>query len=275
MYDTRPEATGPHPLMQDRAFAAALLLCGEQPVTLPSGLLLLSRRVMGLPLLMLPRAGPPPDLTAQLAQAGLHRRPLLLSPEAAVPMARAVRLAGPRNLLRVDLEEDAARRRRNLHQNWRHQLKQAEAAPLRVLHRPFEADHPLLALDASQANARGYQGWPGTLTAAFAQVAPEQTHLFTALLRGHPVAHMLFLTHGSGATYHIGHTTDAGRATHAHNLLLWQAMNALSLRGITRLELGPLTTPQIDRFKQRAGAHPVQTGGTWLRWSPLARRGRS
>lgn len=261
-----------HPLMQDRAFAAALRLCGEDPITLPSGLTLLNRRILGLRVLMLPRAAPPRDLTGQLAQAGLARSPLILSPEVAAAVSGALLVADPRSLFGVDLTVPEAPRRARLHQNWRHQLRKAEAGDLRVLHRPLSPTHPLLALDASQARRRRYHNWPTALTAAFARISPQQTHLFTAHLRGHPVAHMLFLTHGTRATYHIGHTTQAGRTTHAHNLLLWNAMNSLAARGITALDLGVETTPQIDRFKRRAGAVAVPTGGTWLRWTPLARR---
>jgi hypothetical protein len=159
-----------------------------------------------------------------------------------------------------------------LHQNWRHQLGQAQRADMRVLHRALTPDHRLLTLEADQSRNRRYRNWPTALTAAFARVAPEQTHLFTALLRGYEVAHMLFLTHGNRATYHIGHTTDAGRSHHTHNLLLWEAMNTLAARGITTLDLGPKTHPDIDRFKRRAGAHEVETGGTWLRWTPFALR---
>lgn len=271
MFDAAPQPPS-HPLMQDRAFAAALTLCGEHPVTLPSGLLLLHRRIAGVPVLMLPRATPPADLARQLAQVGLHRRPLILSPEETTPIGGALRIAAPRTLLHLDLDLPEARRRAALHQNWRHQLGQAENSDLRVLHRPLHADHPLFALEAAQSRSRRYQNWPTALTQAFAKVAPHQTHLFTALLRGYTVAHMLFLTHGSRASYHIGHTTPAGRAHHAHNLLLWEATRALAQRGITALDLGPETLPQIDRFKRRAGARAVPTGGTWLRWTPFALR---
>jgi len=273
MFDASP-ALCENSLMQDRAFAAALMLCGQSPVLLPSGLLLLSRRIAGVPVLMLPRAVPPPDLSAQLAQAGLQRRPLILSPERPCQMPRAIPLSPALSLWKLDLTAPRAARRAALHQNWRHQLGQAEASPLRVLHRPLNPDHPLLALEAEQARSRRYQNWSPALTAAFAQAAPAQTHLFTALLRGHAVAHMVFLTHGNRATYHIGHTEAEGRRLHAHNLLLWQAMEALAARGITSLDLGVATTPGIDRFKRRSGAKAQPTGGTWLRWSPLAQRRR-
>lgn len=261
-----------HPLMQDRAFAAALRLCGEDPITLPSGHVLLNRRILGAPFLMLPRAAPPPGLIAQLKTLGLHRRTLVLSPEAPAPMPRSVNVAAPRILFELDLTTPCEVRRAALHQNWRHQLGQAERSSLRIFHRPLKPDHPLLKLDAEQSRDRRYQNWPIALTSAFASIAPDQTHLFTALLRGHPVAHMLMLTHGSRTTDHIGHTTDQGRQLHAHNLIFWEAMNTLAARGITMLDLGVETTDQIDRFKLRAGARAQPTGGTWLRWTPLARR---
>ncbi len=273
MFDAAPPHAD-HALMQDRAFAAALRLCGEDPITLPSGITLLNRRILGVRVLMLPRAAPPPDFSAQLTRAGLHRRPLILSPEVAAPLPRATLVADPRNLLGIDLTAPEACRRAQLHQNWRHQLRKAENSDLRVRHRPLGPSHPLLALDAAQAQRRRYHSWPTALTAAFARIAPQQTHVFTAHLRDNPVAHMLFLTNGRRATYHIGHTTQAGRATHAHNLLLWNAMNSLAALGITALDLGVETTLQIDRFKRRAGALAVPTGGTWLRWNPLARRNR-
>lgn len=187
-------------------------------------------------------------------------------------MPRSLRLMAPRSLFEVDLRSSEIMRRARLHQNWRHQLKQAENGPLRLLHRPLEPLHPLLTLAATHARKHRYATWPTALSAAFARAAPEKTHLFTALLRGHPVAYMLFLTHGDRATYHLGYNTDAGRTERAHNLLMWEAMNVLAARGITRLDLGPETTPEIDRFKRRAGAIAQPTGGTWIRWTPLARR---
>jgi len=270
MFDAAP--SGPDlPLMQDPAFAAALRLCGEAPVTLPSGLLLLSRRILGVPVLMLPRVAPPADLAAQLTQAGVQRCPLILSPEIEAGVQGALQIAPPKPLLRIDLTPPRAERRARLHQNWRHQLGQAMRHNLRVRHSPLPANHSVLKLEAAQARARRYQNWPAALTAAFAQVAPAQTHLLTAKLRGYPVAFMLFLRHGARATYHIGHTTDEGRGVHAHNLLMWEAMEELAAQGVTFLDLGPATTPQIDRFKRRAGATEALTGGTWLRWRPLAR----
>ena len=79
MFD-EPSGVAAHALMQDPAFAAALRRLGQHPLTLPCGLTLLSRRIAGMRILMLPRAVPPDDIAVQLRTLGMHRRPLLFSP---------------------------------------------------------------------------------------------------------------------------------------------------------------------------------------------------
>lgn len=264
-----------HPLMQDPAFAAALRLVGQQPVILPGGLMVLQRRICGLPLAMLPRAAPPPDLPDQLRSAGLHRSPLILSPEVPCALPRALRLAPPQQMAILPLGADRATRLARLHPKWRNQWRRAMAASLRITHSPLPADphHPLLLAEHAQRQKRGYAGWPIPLTCAFAAATPDQTRLFTAMHKGRPIAQMLFLLHGAQASYHIGHTTPEGRADHAHNLLLMAACDWLSDHGYHSLDLGLLAprTPHLNRFKLRSGAIPRLTGGTWLRWHPLAR----
>ncbi len=269
MFDAAPAHT--HALLQDPAFAAALRLCGQRPITLPCGLTLLNRPLLGVPFLMLPRAAPPPDLSDQLRARGLHRRPLLLSPETQGPLPRALRISAPQTLLHLDLTGDL---RAALHPKWRNQLRHAEGSPLRIRTSRLPPDHALLTLEENQSKTAGYHNWPRALTTAFATVAPTQTHLFTATLHGHAIAHMLFLTHGQRASYHIGHTTAEGRAHHAHNLTLYTAMTQLARLGHTTLDLGRTDpkTPNLTRFKSRTGARATPTGGTWLRWSPLAPR---
>ncbi|MEM9968563.1 MAG: GNAT family N-acetyltransferase [Pseudomonadota bacterium] len=260
-------------LMQDPAFARALIRCGQNPVVLPSGMIVLQRRLWGLALAMLPRAAPPADLTAQLRAAGLHRTPLLLSPETACPLPTRLCLRRPQRLLRLCLHAEPQAQRRALHGKWRNQLRRAEqsAILLRIERLPPDPDHAVLRAEAQQARIKGYTHWPATLTAAFAAEAPDQTHLFRVLHRGETVAHMLFLTHGRRATYHLGHTTPMGRQLHAHNFLLWRAMRHFAQSGHTEMELGPATprAPGLDRFKTRSGARSVPTGGTWLYWRPL------
>lgn len=209
---------------------------------------------------MLPRAVPPSNLRQQVKSIGLRHCVLILSPDTPTPMHRALRLRAGVSLARIDLSLPQDQRRKALHPKWRNQLKHAEGAGLRIVHAtlPAEPSHPLLMEEAQMAQSRRYNTWPPTLTAAFAQTAPQQTRLFTALKGNTPIAQMLFLRHGIAATYHIGKTTALGRTTNAHNLLLWHASNWLADHGHTQLELGTLDpqTPDLNRFKLRAGATP-------------------
>lgn len=265
-----------HALMQDPAFADALCLCGQHPVMLANGMTLLRRRLMGVPVAMLPRAAPPADLRDMLAQAGLAKTPLILSPDMRCALPRALRLRAPQLFCRLSLSAEASTQHARLHPKWRNQLTKAGRCGVQIKHLPLSADpdHPVLLGEAKQARAKGYANWPAALTAAFAAVAPEQTHLFRAEHNGQPVAHMLFLSHGRRVSYHIGLTEDAGKKVCAHNLLLWHAMRYFAERGKTEMELGLLDprTPSLNRFKQRTGAQATPTGGTWLTWRPLARR---
>lgn len=258
--------TPSHALLQDPAFAASLRALGQRPITLPCGLTLLNRRICGVPVLMLPRATPPADLRDKINAMSLGRALLILSPPEPAIIPRALRLRAAVSLARIDLSGDQATRRAALNGKWRNQLKRAEA-DLRVTHAPLpgDPDHPLLLAEAAMARQNRYATWPAALTAMFARLAPCQTRLFTAWHKGTAIAEMLFLLHGAGATYHIGKTTPQGRRFHAHNLLLWQASNWLADQGHTQLNLGPLSpqTPDLNRFKLRAGADIHQTGGTW------------
>jgi hypothetical protein len=276
MFDETPLAPPRHALMQDPAFAQALRLCGQTPVRLPGGLTLLHRRIAGMHLCMLPRAAPPPDLKEQMRAVGLHRAPLILSPERASALPPCLRLRGTRTTAIWTILGTSEDRRRQLHPKWRNQLAKAETQGMRITHHRLPADpcSDVLRMAGIQARARGYSCWPAPLSAAFAAVAPEQTHLFRASLGGSEIAHMLFITHGQDATYHLGHTTDKGRSTGAHNLLMWHAAWHLAGCGIARIDLGLVNgeTPGLDRFKLRTGAAPIRTGGTYLYWQPFARR---
>lgn len=264
-----------HALMQDPAFAQALRHCGQEPRRLPCGQTLLFRRVLGLPLAMLPRAVPPSDLSAELAAIGLARTPVILSPDQPCRLPRALRLKAPRIRLVLSLEGDNADCRARLHPKWRSQLNQVEKRPVHVTqgHLTATAGNTLLEAEHRQARKRGYANWPGALTAAFAVAAPHQTHLFAAAYQGQTIAHMLFLAHGQQATYHIGHITSMGKKLGAHNLLLWRGARFLASRGHKSLDLGLLEpgNPGLNRFKLRTGAQEHITGGTWLYWRPFER----
>lgn len=156
------------------------------------------------------------------------------------------------------------------HGKWRNRLRRAQEGPLRIDNAPLpdEADHWLLLREEAQARRRNYRRLPRQFTHAWRVVnGAKSTRLFVARYRKAPVAAMLFLLHGHGASYHVGWSDELGRQTHAHTLLMWEAACWLSARGYGWADLGTLdteTTPGLARFKLGAGAVPLRLGATCL-----------
>ena len=281
MFDSPSALPQVLPLQQHQNFAAALTAYGQPPLILnePDTLLVIRRRFAGsVPLAMISRGPVGNDGLEQIKNA-LGSTPVILSPDSRcemLPRSGAVPLMTPATLAEIDLTLSESQRHARLYPKWRNRLTKAQNSSLRVSHgsMPVDPGHWLLRAEALQQSRRGYRGWPTALTLAYAMENKAQTHLFTAYLRGHPVAAMLFLLHGDGATYHIGHTDDDGRRLSAHTLLLWSAVDWLAQKGHTRLDLGLLDTrnaPGLARFKLGSGATLRRLGGTWLYWS-VARR---
>ncbi|CAN0588188.1 unnamed protein product, partial [Ectocarpus sp. 12 AP-2014] len=130
------------------------------------------------------------------------------------------------------------------------------------------ADHWLLLREDTQARRRNYRRLPRQFTVAWRAVnGARSTRLFVARYGKVPVAAMLFLLHGKGASYHVGWSDELGRQTHAHTLLLWKAATWLSERGHAWIDLGTLdteTTPGLARFKLGCGARRLTLGATCL-----------
>lgn len=153
---------------------------------------------------------------------------------------------------------------------WRNRLRRALDGPLTIEHAPLpdEGDHWLLLREAAQARRRGYRRLPVQFTQAWRRVnGAKSTRLFVAHYGKAPVAAMLFLLHGKGASYHLGWADALGRQCHAHNLLLWEAAQWLAGRGYAWIDLGSLDTqgtPGLARFKLGAGAQPLTLGATTL-----------
>jgi hypothetical protein len=171
--------------------------------------------------------------------------------------------------IRLDLTPTPERLRSNLDGKWRNALKTAEKSPMlvEVASRAEgswnqEAFAALLAEHDEHRIERGFRGPDGRLYAAFAEAAGMTRSGDDAMLvwahagthRGQvrPIAGILMLRHGRGATYAMGWSNAAGRLVNAHYRLLWRALAELKARGVLLLDLGGVDTEHgagVARFK--------------------------
>lgn len=169
--------------------------------------------------------------------------------------------------------------RRNLMSiKWRNALRKAQASDLRLEIRPYNhgVDKWILDEDRKQQARKGYRGLPPEVTQAFAIMNQDQATIVTAAKHAVPIAAMVFLRHGTAATYHIGWSSAEGRAHNAHNLCLASAADHFEAQGTHVIDLGCIDTdaaPGLARFKIGAGAQVKQLGGKWLHLRCFKRRG--
>jgi len=172
----------------------------------------------------------------------------------------------------LDLTPSLEEVRAKLEGRWRNRLVAAESSDL-VVHKV--GTNPaqyrwLLEQENQQREQRGFQGLPVGFMDHYIQSrkSPARTVLTLRADQGRErVAAMMFLLHGSVATYQVGWSDDKGRELNAHNLLLWHAIEALKQRGIRQLDLGGVNTARsagIARFKLGTGGQPVILAGTYL-----------
>ena len=96
---------------------------------------------------------------------------------------------------------------------------------------------------------------------------PVGALLASARLGKETVAAMLFLIHGSRATYHMGWSNEEGRKLNTHNLLLWRAVEHFHGLRFAHLDLGGVNThdlPGISRFKLGTGGQVLTLTGTYF-----------
>lgn len=168
------------------------------------------------------------------------------------------------------------------HGKWRNALRRAQAQwPQTGLHLNRNAYRPetggwLLRACQGQARMRHYKDWPIHFIQSFAQANPNAAQVFSARIGHAPVAGLMILTHGGGASYHCAWANDRGKAAGASRLLLNAAMNWLQRKNCAALDLGVLDTqanPSLARFKLGMGAVAHPHGGTWIKL-PFARQKR-
>lgn len=213
------------------------------------------------------------DVSAEARRAGLRalarrRLCLLATPEQAITGCGVVPLITPRHHAVLDLRADLPVLRAAMAGKWRNRLARAEASGLRPtdLHRPAEWRW-LIEAEASLRAQRRYRALPAGFVSAWDEAEPGGVLACQIARRGVPLAGMLFLRHGTGASYHLGWSGPEGRAASAHNLLLWHAVQGLKAAGVGWLDLGDVndeTAAGLAHFKLGCGAEAKPLGATCL-----------
>jgi len=170
-------------------------------------------------------------------------------------------IAKPMDVLRAQLDK-----------RWRHRLGGAEKSELNVQRMGTNPGQYRWLLDAEmqQRADRGLEGLPLIWFERYAESRKQPSRNLLSLradVGRDRVAGMMFLIHGEAATYQVGWTSDVGRDLHAHNLMLWRAIEELRERGVRSLDLGGVNTQRsagIARFKMATGGVVKQLAGSYL-----------
>ncbi|GAA3856412.1 hypothetical protein [Celeribacter arenosi] len=209
-----------------------------------------------------------------------HARPVLRALRAATP---ALTLMTPENPIgafsvvtglesaTLNLTPPLQDLRAGLHGKWRNALVQSERANLPVAQPDVtpEALMPLLAAEKARQATGKYRALPPEFSLALHAASARDLLLLTCL-----DAQMLFVLHGTSATYHMAHAGARARSANAHNLMLWRAIGVLKSRGVRHLDLGTIDkdrAPDLARFKMRTGAKIHRLGGTGPLIAPSGR----
>ena len=172
----------------------------------------------------------------------------------------------------LDLTQTPEQLRAAFDGKWRNRLVAAESAGLTVQRLGANPAQWRWLLDQEDTmrEQRGVAGLPSGFIERYIQARKSAAHTVLTLRADHQgerVAAMMWLLHGSAATYQVGWSNDTGRQLNAHNLLLWQSIEALQQRGIRLLDLGGVNTQRsagIARFKLGTGGRVLTLAGTYL-----------
>ena len=200
----------------------------------------------------------------------------LFSPDAIDPgdpsLKKLTRVMTGYSTVLIDLTQTSEQLRAAMEGRWRNRLVAAERSGLDIFQtgaNPAQYGW-LLEEEQTQRKSKSFYGLPLEFVERYINARAQTTKtslILHAELNQERVAAMLFLIHGSAATYHVGWSNEVGRDTNAHNLLLWRAFEALRERGVRTLDMGGINTRQlagISRFKIGAGGRVVTYAGTFV-----------
>ena len=201
-------------------------------------------------------------------------RIILFSPDLTDPkhpsMASLTRVLTGYSTVMLDLSQPLTSLRAGLHPYWRNRLSAGERSGLKLAELAHDSPElpRVLAEENRQRERKRFYALPlGFIEHYLEEGGAESALILQASWQSRPVAAMLFLVHGSSATYQLGWTNPQGRALNAHNLILWGAIEQLQQRGIVKLDLGGVNThdlPGISRFKINTGGEVITYAGGYV-----------
>ncbi len=178
--------------------------------------------------------------------------------------------SSPYQTVILDLEQSRDTLRAGLRKSWRQSLVKAEKSAMVIEWDDQAKTLPWLVktydVDKRQ---RGYDG-PDTaiIRALGTEFAKDKNALIgIAKLDNRPIAAILILCHGRGATYQIGWSSEDGRKYCAHHRLLWEALVQLQGKQIARLDLGGVNdeaAKSIKTFKTGMGGELIMCAGLYV-----------
>ena len=174
----------------------------------------------------------------------------------------------------LDLRQDKDTLRAGLDKKWRNALTKSEKAGLSVswdiegktlpsLLRHYSADRQLKNYDGPSAKLLHHLS--RTFVPNGHMMIASAHHQGKVSLDDCGIAAILILCHGTSATYQIGWTSEEGRKSAAHNLLLWHAMCHLKDNGFTDFDLGGINDDAtgLAKFKKGTGGEEVTYAGQY------------
>ncbi len=269
------------PLWQSSEWAAALRGIGRSAAVEPMGdvgqALVLSRRILGIGPVRFASRGPVwageatfSDRVQALRAARLH----IVNPDRAdfdvMHAAGFVRLMQPKQVALMLVARDEDAQIAQARGKWRNAYRQGQRQKLLcTVERFHDLTHGwIFAKDREQQRQKGFRTLPPLMVQAFDNANTGCVDVCLAWHGEQPIAAMIFLRHGAMATYHIGWTSEIGRAVRAHHGMMIEAAQSLGRKGVRVIDLGgydPVAAPGLARFKRGTGAQVHTLGGTWLR----------
>jgi hypothetical protein len=192
-----------------------------------------------------------------------HWGALVATPETALSGWGLVPLITPRHHAFWQLDQGQTALRAGLCGKWRNRLVRAEDRGLQITQGGARSLAELLRAEAAQRHQRHYRALPAGFVAAW----PGDRLLLEWREGGVMQTGMLFLRHGAWASYHIGWTSDRGRAVFAHGPMLMLAARMLAQQGVRAVDLGPVDSANtgLAHFKLGTGAELRRLGPTlWV-----------